>query len=241
VTVVALCSLKQSPGTTTLALALTAALSQRHQAVTMAEADPAGGDLAATIGFPSDPGLVTLAAEARRAGTWPDITGHSVPLASGGSLLAGPDDAGQAAAAIAHLGARLVPALRTASTHSVVDCGRWAPGAPTGEILSGCDQVIIGLHPTVSGVSHLLAAVTVLGPMMDGRISLCLAGSHPYGAAEVSAATGLAVEVVVPDDRRGLQALLDGRPTPRSGLMRAAARLADRMTAPTAVPTAVRS
>jgi len=241
VTVVALCSLKQSPGTTTLALALTAALSQRHPGVTMVEADPAGGDLAATIGFRSDPGLVTLAAEARRAEAWLDIVGHSVLLASGGSLLAGPDDAGQAAAAIAHLGARMVPALRTAANHSVVDCGRWAPGAPTGQILSGCDQVIVGLHPTVSGVSHLLAAMTVLGPMVDGRISLALAGSHPYGAAEVSAATGLAVEVVVPDDGRGLQALLDGRPTRRSGLMRAAARLADLMTEPNVVPTAVRS
>ena len=239
-TVVALCSLKQSPGTTTLALALTAELSRRHQAVTMAEADPAGGDVAATIGFPSDPGLVSLAAEARRAGTWPDIAGHTVPLASGGSLLAGPDDAGQAAAAIAHLGARLVPALRTAATHSVVDCGRWAPGAPTAQILTASDQVIVGLHPTVSGVSHLLAAVTVLGPMVDGRISLCLAGSHPYGAAEVSAATGLNVEAVVPHDRRGVQALLEGRPTPRSGVMRAAAQLADRMTTPTPVPAAVR-
>ena len=214
-TVVALCSLKQSPGVTTLALALTAVLSERSAGVTMVEADPAGGDLAASIGFPSDPGLVTLAAEARRAGAWPDVTGHCVPLASGGQLVAGPDDAGQATAAIAHLGARLVAALRTASTHSVVDCGRWAPGAPTDRIMRDADRVVVGLHPTVSGVSHLLAAAGSLARLAPGKLSLFLASSHPYGADEVTEATDLPVDVVLPIDRRGRLALLAGSPSRR--------------------------
>ena len=235
-TVIAVCSLKGSPGVTTLALALTATLSQRAQVVTLVEADPAGGDLAATIGFPSDPGLVSLAAEARRAAAWPDIARHSIPLASGGTLVAGPDDPSQAAAAVGHLGTRLVAAVRAASTHAVIDCGRWTPGSPTEEALAVADRVIIGLRPTVSGVSHLLAAADALHQLAPGRLSLSLAGTYPYGPAEVAEATDLPVDIVLPVDRRGRSALLAGHPTRRSRLTRAAAHLADRVTTPAATP-----
>lgn len=239
-TVIAVCSLKESPGVTTLALALTAALSQRADGVTLVEADPAGGDLAATIGFPSDPGLVSLAAEARRAAAWPDVARHSIPLASGGTLVAGPDDAGQAAAAVGYLGTRLVAALRTASTHAVIDCGRWTPGSPAEQSLAEADRVIIGLRPTVSGVSHLLAAADALHQLAHGRLSLSLAGTHPYGPAEVAAVTDVPVDIVLPVDHRGRRALLAGRPTRRSGLTRAVARLADRVTTPAAIPMEAR-
>lgn len=63
--VIALCSLKGSPGATTAALALATSTTLRADTL-LVEADPAGGDLAARLGFPSEPGLASLAAAGRR-------------------------------------------------------------------------------------------------------------------------------------------------------------------------------
>lgn len=68
-TVVALCSAKHSPGSTTLALALACAATEVDEPLPLVvEADPAGGDLAAHLGLPVSPGLVGLAAAFRHEG-----------------------------------------------------------------------------------------------------------------------------------------------------------------------------
>ena len=64
-TVVALASLKSSPGTTTAALALCQVWPSVRRAL-LIEADPGGGVIAARMGDSPDPGLITLAAAARR-------------------------------------------------------------------------------------------------------------------------------------------------------------------------------
>jgi hypothetical protein len=65
-TVVAVGSVR-SCGVTTLALGLAATWPTGRQVV-LVEADPAGGTLAAASGWPPEPGLVSLAAAARRGG-----------------------------------------------------------------------------------------------------------------------------------------------------------------------------
>ena len=60
-TLITICSAKHSPGVTTLGQALAL-----QTGALFIEADPAGGDLAARWGVPTDPGMLTLAAASRR-------------------------------------------------------------------------------------------------------------------------------------------------------------------------------
>jgi hypothetical protein len=62
---IVLTSLKSSPGVTTAALALGAVWPPERR-VLVAELDPAGGDLANRFRLPGEPGLLVLAAAARR-------------------------------------------------------------------------------------------------------------------------------------------------------------------------------
>src|SRR6266566_1751510 len=64
---IALASVKGSPGVTTTCLALAAAWPGKRRLVI--EADPAGGDLGPWLGLPPAPGLTGLAAAARHAGS----------------------------------------------------------------------------------------------------------------------------------------------------------------------------
>ncbi|MGH3603225.1 MAG: chromosome partitioning protein, partial [Pseudonocardiaceae bacterium] len=69
-----MCSLKGSPGVTTFCVALAAQWSA-HTRCVLLECDPSGGDLATRFSLASSPGLVSLAAAARR-GSGPDMLGR---------------------------------------------------------------------------------------------------------------------------------------------------------------------
>ena len=100
----AFASVKASPGVTTLCQAL-ALCWPEDRAVIVVEADPAGGDLAARLDLPAEPGLVSLAAAGRR-GLSPAVVLEQVQVASGwAGLLVGPPSARQAVAALDLLGA----------------------------------------------------------------------------------------------------------------------------------------
>ena len=89
---VAVCGAKGSPGATTLAVALARRAGELGRAALLAEADPAGADLAARLGQSPDPGLATLAATLRRGASL-DLTEHLQHLPGTGApaaLLAGP-------------------------------------------------------------------------------------------------------------------------------------------------------
>ena len=124
-----LASIKGSPGVTTTALALAACWPASWRRV-LVEADPAGGDLAARYGLPLTPGLVSLAAAARRS-TDPELVWeHAQELPGGLPVVAGPTRADQAHAALAAVcGADGRAGVLGAFTGrgdvvAVVDCGR---------------------------------------------------------------------------------------------------------------------
>src|SRR4051794_13328930 len=92
-------STKASPGTTTLALAL--AVAEPSSRWLVVEADPDGGSIAARLGLGYEPGLVELAAAARR--DRPDssvIDRFLQPVTEEVSVLCGPASAAQAHAAL---------------------------------------------------------------------------------------------------------------------------------------------
>src|SRR5207245_3793738 len=116
-------SAKHAPGTTIAALALATSWSEEGAAL-VAELDTAGGDLAARQGLPLDPGVVSLAAAARRGSADLELSAHTQRLGCGVEALLGPTAPNQARAAIA----ALMPCIRAALSDrtAFVDCGRWS-------------------------------------------------------------------------------------------------------------------
>ena len=227
--VVALGSLKHSPGVTTLALALTHAIAERTPRVVLLDADPAGGDVAAYVGTPTEPGLVTMAAACRHPDAHLDLSSHARPLPNGGSAVVAPAAPHHAAAAIAAIAARM-PAAGATDDIAVVDCGRLAASSPTLPMIEDATSLVVLLRPTVAGVSAVVEQVGWLRSLGAANTVLVVQGEHPYGAAEVERATGLPVLAVAPIDGRGAEAAygaLPERAERRTPLGRAARSLAD--------------
>jgi hypothetical protein len=230
------CSTKGSPGATVLSLALTCALVQLHGTdVALVEADPAGGDLAAFLGLPTDPGMASLAAASRHQSAWPDARAHAQGLPTGGWTLLGSTDPGQAAASVSTLATRLHLALASTAAAAVVDCGRWQTACPAGALVNGATATIVCVRPSVAAIEAVRVRAEDLWQATDGRLGLAVMGETPYGPDEVEAATGLPVLAMIPFDRRGRDALLGGqrvRAVERLPMVRAARSLLDRLRQP---------
>lgn len=232
-TVIAVCSIKHSPGATTLALALTTAwsssLSMDEATPVLVEADPAGGDLAARLGLGLDPGLVALAAGARHAGSGIDILASAQPLPCGGLAVLGPTNPQQADAALSTIGPRLCDGLR-ALGGGVIDCGRWAAGSRAADVMRSADITLVVVRPDVPGVEHLRERLEALRVVVGQRLAVALLGERPYGIDSVREATGIPAVVTFAVDRDGAEAILGGstaRSARRSRLVRSARSILD--------------
>lgn len=236
-----LASLKGSPGVTTLAVALAARWPQPWRRV-LVEADPAGGDLAARYRLPVTPGLVSLAAAARRS-TDPELVGEHAQLLPGGlPVVVGPTRADQARAALTTIAAADGQAGVLGSftgRHdlvAVVDCGRLDPDSPASAIVSAADQLLILARPRADELAHVadhLAAEHRGVPGGPARTRLLLVGPG-YPGAEVEREVGLAVAGSLPWDTRTAAAMCGRAATllrPRAALVRTATRLAGALAA----------
>jgi hypothetical protein len=166
----ALVSAKGSPGVSTLALALGWCW-PGEAPVLIAEADPAGADLACRLGVDAEPGLASLAAAAGGGG---DLTAHVRPLTERLGLLAGCVNPVEAYASLAAVGAGLVPAARSAGLVGVWDCGRLDDAA--GPVLDAVDMVVVvcradpaGLARTVPVTARLAGRPARVGVVVVGE------------------------------------------------------------------------
>jgi hypothetical protein len=217
---VAFASAKASPGVTTTVTAL-AATWPRERDLLVAELDPAGGDLGVRFDLATEPGLVTLAAAARRQLDRPTLVGHTQPLPFAGrpgpesdaegavrSVLVGPVAADQAGAALAALRGGLPGALSSLGADVLVDCGRLDPGSAVHDVVTEADLLVVVARPVVAEVHHLAARLSGLRPK---ALSLLLIGDRPYSVAEVADAVGANALGVLPVDDRAAAALTIGR------------------------------
>ena len=233
-TVLAVSSVKHSPGATTLALALTTAWSSvevsEHPPVILVEADPAGGDLGARLGVGLDPGLVALAASARHAGSDLDVLASTQPLPCGGATVLGPTNPQQAEAALSAIGGpRLCESLRRLGD-GVVDCGRWDLGSRATDVMRAADLTLVVIRPDVAGVEHLLERLESLQAVVGQRLAIALLGERPYGVDSIREATGVPMVVTFAVDRDGVEAISGGstaRSVRRSRLVRSARSILD--------------
>lgn len=211
-TVVALASIKGSPGVTTAATALAASWPTWRR-VLLVEADPFGGDLAPRYGSTITNGLASLFAAARRTLTPEGIWDHVDHLPGGLPVLFGHSNV-QGAVANEKAWAAIAEALGALDADVVVDAGRLLPHFAGGirDVLAHSDVLVVLCDPTLEGIVHLRAALPSLVAEMSTRALLVVpTGSGGYSGVEIGRTLGVDVGPPMPDDRKAADALANKR------------------------------
>lgn len=237
---IAICSVKGSPGATTWSVALAARWPQPARVV-LVECDPSGGSVAARFGLAPAPGLVSLAAAARRDTTAELLWSHVQPLPGGLPVVAAPPGADYTRAALHTLldsRRQSVSVLRSAATAPgavvIADCGRLDSTSPAVSIAREANRVLLLVRPHADELAQLAAGLSMVD-LWSMRPDLVLVGPG-YPASDVARELGMPVLASIPDDVRGARALCGhpgGRRGPaRSALGNAAHRIAARLGSP---------
>ncbi len=231
---VAVAAAKAAPGVTTSALAL-AGVWPADQQVLLVEGDPGGGDLAAHFGLAAQPGLVSLAAAARReVDREVDsvlVAEHAQALPGGLGVLVGPPGTEQAAAALGMLAPAVVAGLDGLDGVDVVaDLGRLDPGSPALGLARAASLLVLVVRPRLAELQHLAHRAAALRPECRA-LGLVVVGTGPYPAEEIAAALGVEVLATLPADSRAASLLGGGTASVgalrRTPLVRAARSLAE--------------
>jgi hypothetical protein len=243
--VVVLASAKGSPGVSTTTLALA---SWWNRPLILMEADPAGGDLAARLGMPEEPGLVGLAASMRRrprdqpaVEDW--LAAYVQHSPAGTSVVLAPAGSHQATSALDLLADATPPPLPN-GTDLLVDIGRaiGPKGLPDQGALRSGPQAWISddstylvvwiCRPHLSDLAHLAAVLSRQTRDLYDQV-IVLSGTGPYPDDEVEDTLGLSVVGHLPADSSGAAALWasDRRKWTRSPLGRATKTLAETIAA----------
>jgi MinD-like ATPase involved in chromosome partitioning or flagellar assembly len=205
--VIVIASAKGAPGATTTALALAAAWPGEGKPLVV-EADPAGGDLRLRFGLCESPGLVSLAAAARRAGLTASLAReHAQCLPGGVEAVLAPVEAAQCRATLDALGTLWAEA-EFGGTTLLVDLGRLPSTGGAAKLPGVADAVVLVSGGSIEALAHAAEAAQVLGKSA-AKVVVAVVGSCPWPAGEVASALGVVSCVMLPDDT-GSAALLKG-------------------------------
>jgi hypothetical protein len=211
---VAVLSVKGSPGVTTFSVALAAQWPSPAR-TSLVEADPSGGDVGMRFSLEPAPGLVSLTAAARSSHDPTLLWQHAQALPGGLSVVAAPPDADRARAALFALsdGSTGVGVLRGAASAPdsvvIVDCGRIDAGSPAMPIVRSADAMILLTRAHADDLAHLACRLPAIGRWTPHPAMLLV--GEGYSASEVARELGVLPLGRVPDDPRGA-AVLCGRP-----------------------------
>ena len=212
---VAVVSVKGAPGVTTFSVALAARWPAAYRAA-LVEADPSGGDLTARFSLESTPGLLSLAAAARRSADPALVWQHAQELPGGLPVVAAPPDADRARGALSALapdpaaGAGILRAAASLpDTVLIVDCGRMDAGSEALPIVRAADAMVLLTGAHADDLAHLPRRLPVIGRWSAHPVLLLV--GEGYSPAEVARELGVPPLGRVPDDPRGA-AVLCGRP-----------------------------
>jgi hypothetical protein len=217
---VAVVSVKGSPGVTTFSVALAARWPAPMRTL-LVEADPSGGDLGIRFSLQSAPGMVSLAAAARRSEDPMLCWQHAQALPGGLPVVTAPPDADRARAALSALadpstGATVLRSAGTApDTVVIVDCGRVDAASAAMPIVRAADAMVLLTRAHAEDLAHLARRLPVLG-RWNTRPAMLLVGEG-YSPAEVARELGVHPWGRVPDDPRGAAVLCGRAPVLRWG------------------------
>jgi len=219
-----------SPGVTTTLLAV-AGVWPEDRRVLLVEADPSGGMLAARLGLSDTPGVVSLAAAARRGVDWELVSRHAQQIPGGVPVLVAPPSPEHTRAALGDLAGPLAAwCAGEGDVDVLVDCGRLSPDPPTLPLIRSADRMLVLVRPTVD---QLRPAAVRVKALTDSHAGLLLVGDTPYGPGEVEEAFGIAVVGAIAWDPQTAETLAGGgrgNDVRRTVLVRSAASLTDLLT-----------
>ena len=197
---IAVGSVKGSPGATTVAVGLAA--SWPSGGAVLVEVDAEGGDLAARFGHCPQRGLTSLAASARAGARTQPLGWHTQRLGLGVDVVLAPP--GNAAAAVHTVACSARALLADAGTAVVCDVGRLTLGSPAAPIAAVADHLLLVTRPAREDLCHVDARIGWLrDEVAAGRLTVVLAGRGDYGPADVALAWGVRVAGQLPHDRWG--------------------------------------
>lgn len=226
-----------APGVTTAVASVAATWPDDARRTILVEADASGGDLASRGGLPLAPGLVELAADARRANAI-QHTGllhqHAQPAMLAGrqvEVVVAPPGPAQARVALPAL-IRSGVLAGDADTVVHVDAGRVGPHDPAWQLLASADVVVAVVRSRADALAHLDALVPDLRRAVGERLVVLLSQDDRYPPGEVSNTVDVPVlPVGLPTDPGAAGVLTGtlraGRRWRRLPLFAAAATVAD--------------
>ena len=226
-------SVRNRPGTSTVWLLTAIALRAGGREVLAVESDPDGNDLATTYELGQNPGLVSLAAAARR-GSLPARSAdeHARHLPDGLLVIPGPVSGEEAAAAVGSISGRLASLAATDGRVWCVDAGRLTLTSPALPAASAAAITVLVCRPERTEALALPARVAAL-TAAGCRLGLVTVGAAPYRPHEIAEHAGIDLlgtfpTVRDPDDM--VAAAVAGRRGRRSLLWRSAVDLAAAIT-----------
>jgi MinD-like ATPase involved in chromosome partitioning or flagellar assembly len=217
----------RSCGVTTLAAGLAATWPGDRRRL-LVEADPAGGSLAAQAGLSPEPGLVSLAAAARRQGDPSLAFEHVQSLPGGVPVVCGPPASSRARSALSMLSG-LLGRLGDLDAEVLCDCGRLDRTTDNVDLFERGRLALLVSRPCLSDL-NALAAYLEERAEQPLRLLLVLVGDGPYPAKEVAEVLGVYVAGQVPWDPDAAAAIgtapISSRQLTRTPLVRAVRSLA---------------
>ncbi|WP_414944890.1 MinD/ParA family ATP-binding protein [Amycolatopsis sp. cmx-11-32] len=229
---------------TTLAVALAMTWPRAESTCRLvAEVDPSGGDLAMRFGLPAAPGLVSLAAAARRTRDPAVVWDHTQALPGGARALVAPPGGTHARAALSTLatapdGPLLPVVARDPSVVVFADCGRVDPGSPAEAIARRADVLVLVTGTQGDDLAHVAVRLGELARWTP-RPGLLLTGDG-YPTTDVERELGVPAIGRLPYDPVAAATVTGHRPPPArrrgnsGGLARHAAALARTLAEPAA-------
>ncbi|WP_228708052.1 carbon monoxide dehydrogenase maturation protein [Amycolatopsis keratiniphila] len=169
----------------------------------VAEVDPSGGDLAMRFGLPAAPGLVSLAAAARRTRDPAAVWDHTQALPGGARALVAPPGGTHARAALSILATApdglLLPVVACdAGVVVFADCGRVDPGSPAEAIARRADALVLVTGTQGDDLAHAAARLGELARWTP-RPGLLLTGDG-YPTVDVERELGIPAIGRLPHD-----------------------------------------
>jgi hypothetical protein len=221
VSAVSFASVRNRPGVSTVWLLTSVALRAAGREVVAVEADPDGNDLATTYDLGQSPGLVSLAAAARRGASSVGVVDeHARHLPDGLAVVPGPVAAEDATAAVTSIASRIAGLVAADRRLWCCDLGRLGAGSPALPIAVGSAYTVLVCRPTRTEALALPSRVATLSSA-GCRLGLVVVGKGPYRPAEVAAHAGVELVGSMPwardaedlvaaavADRRGRRSLL---------------------------------
>ena len=233
----------RSCGVTTLAAGLAATWPGDRRRL-LGEADPAGGTLAAQAGLGPEPGLVSLAAAARRQRDPSPAFEHAQSLPGEVPVVCGPPASSRARSALSMLSG-LLGRLGDLDAEVFCDCGRLDPTTDNVDLFERARLAVFVSRPRLSDLNALAAHLEARAEQ-PLRPFLVLVGDGPYPPKEVAEVLAVDVAGHVPWDPDAAAAVgttpVSSRQLTRTPLVRAlrtlAGALAERLAAEVATISA---